>query len=237
MKYHDFMWKGELASAHGVVVQTQVQYIRPARRQESIVIPGRSGTLTVSEGDLPVYDNIIYSPLCCLRPGFSPLELGAWLDGEGTVVFGSMSGRNYKARIQNQIPFARIDEGMQYMSFSPIFDCQPGAYRTAGADIVLTEPGFVANPGSMHSEPRLTVKGAGAVNLTVGSAVMTINGPAGGWTLVIDSELVDCLSADGAQLMNHLMSGDFPALLPGSNVINWTGTLNKLTIRPRWRDL
>lgn len=244
MLYHDFSWKGELASEYGIVVQTQAQYIRPRQRTESIVIPGRSGTLTMAEGDLPVWDSIVHSPVCYLRPGFSAEEAGAWLSGRGRVVFGSMQSRSYEAQIINQIPFARIDEAGGYQTFSPIFDCQPGGYEVIPtSDLVLTGPGFITNPGSMHAEPRILISCAQPedLQLTIGTSLMIISPPegaAGAWSLVIDSGLEDCFDASLGELRNHWMGGEFPRLLPGLNIVNWVGNhVSMLKITPRWRWL
>ena len=238
MKRHDFEWKGQLASSYGILVEKQAEYIRPTQRLESIVIPGRSGTLTIGEGDFPVYDNVIHAPVCYLRPGYSAEAAGAFLRGAGRVVFGSMPDRSFQARLSNQIPFARLDEAGGYLTFSPIFDCQPGAYMIpAAADIVLGEAGFVTNPGSMESEPKLLVEASGAVRLTAGTSIMELDGGEGPWALVIDSELQDCFDSSMGALRNHWMGGEFPKLLPGANVISWTGDVTQVKITPRWRYL
>ena len=34
-----------------------------------------------------------------------------------------------------------------------------------------------------------------------------------------------------------MMSGEFPKLSAGTNQIAWTGTVTKIVITPRWRDV
>ena len=49
MKYHDLCWKGVHASEMGVIVTDQVCYKRPAMISNTVTVPGRSGTLTISQ--------------------------------------------------------------------------------------------------------------------------------------------------------------------------------------------
>ena len=59
--------------------------------------------------------------------------------------------------------------------------------------------------------------------------------------VIIDSEQQDAIDYDdGLTLRNDLVVLDeFPKLLPGANVISWsgTGTVSSVTVLPRWRYL
>ena len=102
------------------------------------------------------------------------------------------------------------------------------------ADITVTTFGStVTNPGSVYSEPVITVYGSGAITLMVGTTLVEL-------TDIYSSIVLDCALQEaylGSTLMNDHMSGDFPVLKPGMNAISWSGTVTKVVIKPNWRYL
>ena len=107
-------------------------------------------------------------------------------------------------------------------------------YADATADIAVTTSGTViTNPGSVYSEPILTVTGSGNITLMVGMAIVELENISG--SIVIDSVLQEAYQ--GTTLMNDHMNGEFPKLKPGANAISWTGTVTKVVVRPNWRYL
>lgn len=236
LQYHDFWWNGVLASAKGIIVETQVQYIRPKERVETVQVPGRSGTLTLLEGDHTAYDNVLYSPVCWLKPGVRPEEIAAWLSGSGRVVFGSMEDRAYAARLINQIPFSALFEGLGvYHSFTPIFDCQPIAYQAApAADITITASGTqITNPGTAPAWPVIKVYGNGDIRLVLGGGAVDIMDVETG--IVLDWNMQDATSLNGGQLLNYKVNGD-PQFFPvGRSLVSWAGNVTKVVITPNWR--
>lgn len=237
MVFHDFSYRGKLASSFGVIVETQAEYIRPQRRVTGVTLPGRPGDLSQDEGP-EAYEPVQLSPVCYLAPGTDPWTVGAWLDGAGTLILGSMPDYAYQARVANQIPFTRLFQGAGgYFCFTPIFICQPLRYEASpGADKVFTAAGTLTNPGTICARPRITLEGSGDIELVAGGAAVSLTNITGG--IIIDSELEDCLTLDGATLINDRLASDFPVIQPGSNwPVSWTGTVTKVTIKPRWRWL
>ena len=107
-------------------------------------------------------------------------------------------------------------------------------YADAGDDITITTSGtIVTNPGSVYSEPKITVTGSGDITLMVGTTIVELTGVTE--SIVIDSALQEAYK--GTTLMNDHMIGDFPVLKPGANAISWTGTVTKIVIQPNWRFL
>jgi len=91
----------------------------------------------------------------------------------------------------------------------------------------------INNPGSVYSEPVITVYGTGDITLMVGTVIVELEGITGSITL--DSELQEAYS--GTTSMNSAMSGEFPILKPGMNAISWTGEVTKVEVKPNWRYL
>ena len=233
MLFHDFQFKGKLASEMGVIVQTQAEYIRPAKRVITYTVPGRAGMLTQDEGE-EAYDPVQMSPVCYLSPGADCDVVGDWLDGSGELVLGSMPDYAYEAQVINQIPFSRIFQGRGgYMTFTPIFQCQP--FRRLAqepADLVFTTAGTLTNPGNVSARPLIRVEASGDVVLQVGMEVVLTNLDGG---ILIDAQMEDCLNLEGSLLMNDRLIGDFPLIPPGTWPVKWTGNVSRVTITPRWR--
>ena len=90
------------------------------------------------------------------------------------------------------------------------------------------------NPTQWPSQPRLEITMSGAGTLTVNGKTWSIGSYTG--TLICDSEIMDWY--DAGALKNSLVSGDgFPELVPGDNVITYTGGITKVVATPRWRTL
>ena len=54
-------------------------------------------------------------------------------------------------------------------------------------------------------------------------------------TVTIDTPLMETYM-DYTSYNAH-MSGDYPKLLAGNNIISWTGNVDHITITPNWRTL
>lgn len=227
-----FNWNGTRCTTKGIHVLEQPTYTLPAERSTFTAVPGRSGSLTTLEGD-EVCDDIVLTATCMIDSESRISTLSAWLKGGGNVTFANRPGGFYKARIVNQIAFEKILRGNPHRKFAVNFRCQPFWYANAVQPITLTTSGtFITNPGSVFSEPVITVYGSGEVTLMVGMTIVELE-LSGSMTL--DTPLMEAYS--GSTSMNGCMSGDFPMLLPGQNAVSWTGNVTKVVVQPNWRFL
>ena len=101
-----------------------------------------------------------------------------------------------------------------------------------------TEVGYIAehldNQSGFTANPLITITMTGAGNLNVNGKTWQIGSYSG--TLYCDTETMDWY--DSAQLQNSLVTGDgFPELVPGDNIIFYSGGITGVTIDPRWRAL
>ena len=196
-------------------------------------MPGRPGSLTTLEGD-DVYDDLILTAQCMISDPSSIRTIASYLKGSGKVAFANRPGGFYFARIVNQIPFEKILRGNPHRSFAVNFRCKPFWYQENVPEITVTTSGtFVTNPGSIYSEPVITVYGSGEITLMVGMTIVELEDISG--SIVIDSVLQEAYQ--GTALMNDHMNGEFPVLKPGMNAISWTGTVTKVVVKPNWRFL
>ena len=228
-----FIWNGVDCRQYGIHVSEQPPITIPVERSAQINVPGRPGSLTQLEGE-DVYDDMILSAACFISDPAQIPAIAAWLKGSGTVTFANRTGGYYKARIANQIPFEKVLRGNPHCSFAVNFRCFPFFYANDAADITVTVSGTViTNPGSVYSEPILTVTGSGDITLMVGTTIVGLTDISEG--IVIDSVLQEAYL--GNTLMNDHMSGEFPVLRPGMNAISWTGEVARVVVRPNWRSI
>ena len=228
-----FIWNGVDCRQYGIHVSELPPITIPLERSTQTNVPGRPGSLTQLEGE-DVYDDMILTATCFISDPAQIPAIAAWLKGSGTVTFANRTGGYYKARIANQIPFEKVLRGNPHCTFAVNFRCYPFWYQENVADISVTASGTtVNNPGSVYSEPLITVTGSGDITLMVGTTIVELTGISG--SIVLDCALKEVYK--GTTLMNDHMTGEFPVLKPGMNVISWTGTVTKIVISPRWRFL
>ena len=99
--------------------------------------------------------------------------------------------------------------------------------------IIITSGSTITNPGSVYSEPIITVTGSGDITLMVGTTIVELTDVS--QNIVINSVLKEAYK--GNTLMNDHMSGDFPVLKPGLNAISWSGDVTTVIVKPNWRCL
>ena len=234
-----FIWNGTCSTDMGVHVLEQPPPTMPNERVTFTNIPGRSGTLTTTEGDY-VYDDLVLTAICIIADPDRIPDVCAWLRGSGTVTFANRDGGFYYARVVNQIPFEKILRGNPHRSFAVNFRCKPFWYE-ADVPVKNIQPasgstsGYVTmqNPGNVPSEPIITVTGSGEITLFVDMTIVELSDVNG--EITIDSVLQEAYS--GMTPMNSCMSGDFPTLPPGNSTISWTGNVTYLKVEPNWRYL
>lgn len=236
----DFTWNGQTASGKGICVTSLPPIQRAGKRDEPFTIPFRSGNLHIQDGS---YDEVIKQVGCYLpyEQGVTVAELRAirsWLSGSGRVSFSDDAGREYQAHIISQIDFAQWVTGYDDREFTVYFECVPYAYHTGVADITVTASGTtVSNPGTAEARPLLAVTGSGDVTLMAGGGIVQLDGMSGTVYLDCEDEEAYAVVSGARESRNHIMSGEFPVIAPGNSLVSWTGSVTRVVITPRWRDL
>ena len=228
-----FEWNAQRCTAHGIRVVKQPEIIRPPERATFTVVPGRSGSLTTLEG-VDVYDDFLLNADCVITDTTKLNAILTWLKGEGRVTFANRQGGFYYARIVNQISLDQILRGNLHRRFTITFRCQPFFYLAGTANITVTASGsYINNLGSMFAEPVLKVTLTGDAQITVGASYIELTGITG--VVTIDTPLMETYKDYTSY--NHHMTGDYPLLHTGQNLISWTGGVTQIVITPNWRTL
>lgn len=230
-----FDFRGIRSTSLGVYVSDYPPVTLPEERAEFEPIPGRSGSLTLLEGDA-VYNDIVLSIDCYVRDLTTLDQIVAWLRGSGDLVLGNQPDRYYKARCVNQIELTKILRGRQHRSFRAVFRCAPYryAYPQPAALTLTASPGSITNPGTADAYPLITIAGSGDVTLTVGSKTLTVTGLAS--QITYDTETGYSLDGSGNDLTPTASLDEWPlAIPPGTSAVSWTGTVSRVTITRPWR--
>ena len=211
----------------------QPDLIRPPERITFTAVPGRSGTFTTLEG-MDVYDDFLLSVECVIRNTASLNSIFAWLKGSGKLTLATRPGGFYDACIVNQISLEQILRGNPHRRFVLNFRCQPFFYLSGVANISIPASGtYLTNPGSVFSEPVLKVTLTSDAQITMGGSFFELAGITG--TVTVDTPLKETYKSYSSY--NSKMSGDYPTLLPGENIITWSGGVTGIVITPNWRTL
>lgn len=238
-----FEWNGVRCTEHGIHVLEQPPITFASERATFTEVLERSGSLTMLEGE-DVYDDLELTATCYIADPARIPEVAAYLKGSGTVTFANRQGGFYYARIINQIPFEKILRGNPQCRFAVNFRCRPFWYKSGVDDLTFFETqNVLENPGTVFSQPRITVYGSGDVLLTVAGQAMQLIDIQDG--IILDTELQDALNLEGSQLCNDHVAGDFLTFAPGYNVLAWlpdddndnAGQVTKMLVAPRWRYL
>ena len=229
-----FIWNGTKSTDYGIHVSEHPPITVPSERQTYTSVPGRPGSLTTLEGD-DVYDDMTLTCTCWIEDSAQIPKIAKWLKGSGKVTFATRLGGYYQARVTNQLSFEQVLKGHPHRTFAVNFRCKPFWYQEENYMQTHNEQPFILNnPGSVYSEPIITVYGSGDITLAIGSQLVEINELDKG-SITLDTPLMEAYN--GTDEMNSYVNGEFPTLSPGNNTIAWTGDVTKVEILPNWRTL
>ena len=217
-------------SALGLWITERPALPAAERVVQHIEVDGREGTLTILKGwrdcEIPMKAALLGADI---RGRYRNVQTR--LREAKTMYRGDDPTVYYKVKT--------VEIGPLYMKLSQLgeftvnFTCAPFQYLRNVAQMTRTASGSLTNPGTMYSLPKITVYGTGTRTLTINGKAIILNLlPA---HLILDSEIKECYFGNTAQ--NNLMTGDFPVLEPGSNVITLGTGITKIEIEPRWRFL
>ena len=183
---------------------------------------------------MDVYDDFLLSVECVIRDTASLNSIFAWLKGSGKLTLTTRPGGFYEACIVNQISLEQILRVNPHRRFVLNFRCQPFFYLSGVANISIPASGtYLTNPGSVFSEPVLKVTLTSDAQITMGGSYFELAGITG--TVTVDTPLKETYKSYSSY--NSKMSGDYPTLLPGENIITWSGGVTGIIITPHWRTL
>ena len=226
-----FIWNDVDSRSMGVIVSSYPPIIRPPERVIQQTMPGRAGTLTITEG-ADIYDGYIKAFVIGLRPGTDAQTIIRWLRGQGRMVFGNEPGFSYEGRIIGAVQFDKVGSWLLKSAGVQFFAQPYKAQSPPEPDFAISASTLtIYNPGDVAARPRLVIGTAGAVSIQIGDTSLSIAAaPAG---LAIDCDAGILRNADGT-LFTGAWSGEFLRIAPGNNAVIISGG-GSITVTPRWR--
>ncbi len=227
-----FEFNGIRSSDRHVIMMDIPKRPIPAEQGDKMEIDGRSGFLWKSRKQAK--RPIVISVQCSTADGWTPDELTGWLQGAGMLRFSDEPDRAYKARVSEEFSRESMFFGFDRQVFTVPFDCQPFRYfYPEPAAEVLTGAKVVTNPGTAHSQPRITIEGSGDMVVNIGEYTIETSGAG----IIVDSEEMNCYELNGVTLANQrVIMDEYPVIPAGGAVVSWAGGVTRVTIEGRWRS-
>lgn len=227
-----FTFDGVNSRDYGVFINGTQVFDAAARSIDTVVVPGRNGTLTL--------DNNRFENVEMTYPAFIYDAFKVNIEGLRNFLLSSAAYRRLEdtynpdvymmARYVSGLSVSPTDRRLEG-EFDLVFDRMPQRYLKIGEQTqTFTSAGSITNPTRFESKPMIRVYGTGS--LGVGSNTVTITTNTS--YIDIDCEMMDAYR--GATNCNGdivLSSGSFPTLKPGANGITLTG-ITKVEITPKW---
>lgn len=232
-----FIFKGVDSRSMSIVSGGAAPLIRAEERVEHVTIPGRSGDLTVTEGDR-IFNSYIQTYPISVRGSENKRRVMDWLSGEGYVTFSTDPDRRQKARVIGAVTLNKVSKNMDAYTGEVQFYCHPLKEDVADTPVVLTEAGTVFNAGDVEARPRIRATGVAGESFTITSSSGTFTFSFVGsirTVVIIDCDAEIVLTTDNVNF-TYRSSGPFPRLAPGSVEIGGTGW-SQLAIERRCRYL
>lgn len=228
-----FKWNGVRSDAKNIVINEAPQIIKGEERIQHVTIPGRSGELTLTEGE-DVFQSYIQSLSIAVHGAANVPAVERWLKGAGRLTMSSQGGLEQDARVIGSLELRKHSRNLDWWTGDVQFYCAPYKYSVSEEAITVTSSGTtVTNPGDLTSYPLIEVTGSGAVTISAGGNTLVIPDLTTGWTIDSENEWI----LNGTTPIGGVCSGEFPLLKAGSNTVAWTGSVTKLVIVPRFRYL
>lgn len=237
--YGLFTFGGKSSRDFGMVITDAPAFDKPTRKTTVYNVPGRNGAIIFQQD---AYEDTKRSyNVACLHDRAS-------VSNKIAEFVSYLLSVNGYARLEDDFEpdFYRLAYYSGGDNFESVmneagtgtitFACRPERFLKSGSiDIDKSDGGAVVNPTTHTAKPLIRIAGSTAVNITVNGATMHAH-PQQNKVLVIDCDEQNAYFADGTNA-NNLISGEFPMLKPGENVITLSTTANELYITPRFFEL
>lgn len=242
-----FIWKGKNSLGDfGLWINKLPKIVRAPERYKEITIPGRAGSLIMTEGE-DVYDSYLKECTVIIRHSIDIQKVLEWLRGSGEVVFSNEIHKAYNARIAGQVAFQRISNDMS-QAVVPFFVEPFKTSRNPEQDRINLTAASTSktayNPGDIASKPIVVIEGTEgtACSLTIAGTQMTFYSIPEVLVIDCDSRTIFSAGLTGETLEDiHIIGlytgrwyGEYWKIPKGRVQITKDAGI-QVTIHPNWR--
>lgn len=229
-----FVWNGKNSYADfGLWVRKFPKHTRAKERYEEIEIPGRPGSLTLTEGE-DVYAAYSDEMVVSCKDGINIDKVIEWLRGSGDLVLSDDISKARTGRIVNEVKFDREEKEHLFVGTIP-FLFQPFRKLIKPYTISVTAASdTISNPGDVASKPVVSITGSGNNTITIDGQAMTFALGSSSVTINVDCDAH--IITSGNAIWSGTFSGEFWKIPKGQSTITQTGS-DTIVIAPNWRWL
>lgn len=231
-----FMFNGHTSSEFGICIEKTPSLDRPKRQHNVYKVPGRNGEIVEM---LNAFDNVD-----------KEYEIWAANDyySDSTKDMCSISEWLYSAD-----GYCRLEDDFEpdifrlayfvgpmdvenllnlYGRTKVEFNCRPERFYKSGEQtLTLSNGDTIYNESKFTAKPLIKITGSGNVSIGIGSHTMYVTGLTD--YIYIDSDNMEAYR-QSAENKNNTISGEFPVIDSGYQVVHTTGTVTNIEITPRW---
>lgn len=219
---------------NGLLISTLPPISKPKVRVSLEEIDGRDGDIATVLG-YAAYDKVFNIGL---YGDYIIDDVIKFFNSSGKVIFSNEDDKFYNFAIYDAIDFDKL---IRFKTATVKMHVQPFKY-SADEPTISYYTNFnalkIRNSGNIFSKPIITVRGTGAISLSVNGAPAVIaNLTENNETIIIDVQAMNAYDLDG-NFKNREIIGDYNNLQlnAGSNTITIDGSVNKVEISnySRW---
>lgn len=224
-------WKGiDSKTIKGLLIQELSPISKPQMRTSITQIDGKDGDIVEYLG----YESYTKTISIALTRNYNINEIINYFNGDGKLILSNEPDKFYIAQIIDSIDYNKL---INFKTAKVKFHVQPFKYLVSETPYILEindEKSLkVVNKGYEQSKPVITIYGTGTIQLLInGLSVFSIDMDED--FITIDSEQEEAYHE--TTLKNRQMTGIFPSLKSGENIITWIGNLTKIEVqvKSRW---
>lgn len=228
------VYGGESSADYGMVVSEAPAYERPARKQTTYTVPGRNGAVVFQDD---AWEDVVRS-------------YNVWLAKDQNTLVDNVDA--FEAMLNSMKGYQRLEDNFepdvfrlayysggddfsnhmtQYGEATIRFTCRPERFlKSAESAIEIVNGSKLMNPTRFTAKPLIHIEGSGTVTVQIGGNTISAT--------LSDFINIDCETMNAyrqtAENKNAYISGTFPKINPGENMIGITGTTTLVTVVPRY---
>ena len=218
-----FVWNGVDSRSKGLTLRGAAPIIKPEERVQHVAIPGRSGDLTLIEGD-NIYNSYIQTLSLSAASVVQAEQAYTWLRGSGFVTFSGEPDKKQAARVIGAVTLEKISRNLDRWAGQVQFYCQPLKQLLSESPVTLTESGTVKNNGDVDAHPVIIATpatGETTLVITVNGKSLTISNVSA--AVRIDCAAMEVSDTNRTTILTADSGGPFPVLAVGSNTVGGSG--------------
>ena len=230
-------WNGVSSDTLGIYVEKAPSMNRPARKMDSYDVPGRNGSIIrmqdAWENVEQSYDIFAGSDARHTAPGYWRSIAGWLFSASGYAILSDDFEPGYyrKAYFEGPIDIENIMTQVGRATIT--FNCDPRRFLVETVE-TFTGSGTMTNPTIFTAKPTLRIYGTanGSGTVSVGGKTLSIDAIVDG--MVIDGENQNATDITGTYNYNGYITGDWPVLTAGSNIVAFTGDITSIEVTPHF---